>query len=64
MAVAVERSGLKSAPTGPDEALDFAAPFTFLSEKKIKRIMFSKRFRERALLNCIGMSCTNKSTSR
>ena len=46
MAVAVERSGLKSAPTGPDEALDFAAPFTFLSEKKIKRIMFSKRFRE------------------
>ena len=36
MAVAVERSGLKSAPTGPDEALDFAAPFTFLSEKKKK----------------------------
>ena len=37
MAVVVDSSGLKSAPTGPDEALDFAAPFTFLSEKKERK---------------------------
>ena len=43
MAVDVVCRGLKSAPTGPDEALDFAAPFTFLSEKK--KAMFSKTCR-------------------
>ena len=33
MAVAVVCSGLKSAPTGPDEALDLAVPFTFWTEE-------------------------------
>ena len=34
MDVAVDCSGLKSAPTGPEEALDLAAPFTFWTETR------------------------------
>lgn len=64
MVVVVERSGLKLVFIGLDEVLDFVVLFIFLLEKKIKRIMFLKRFRERVILNCIGMSCINKSISR